>query len=491
MVLIYTLPIFGISERTFPMLFKRKDIDATQGPILKNFILFALPVAIGGIIQTFFNAADMMVLGNMGTSLAVASVGATSTIIAFLVNTFIGLSGGTQVVLAHAYGEKNKNKINRTVNTALIMAAVIGIVLMAVGLLCADWFLHMTQCPKACFAGASLYMRIYFIGVPAVLIYNFGAAIIRVSGDSQRPLYYLIASGALNVILNIVLCLIMEQKVAAVAIATVASQVLGAVLVMYRLITIDNDCRFNIKHLSFDVKTFKKMMFVGIPCALNSSLYNISNLQIQSAINYHGYSATAGNSASGNFEGIVGSFTNAVSTTALTFIGQNIGAKKPDRIKRTFFIGCICGFVVGFVLGYGILLCGKPLLKLFVGNDVAAIECGYLRMKNLLSLYFVAALSGVMGSTLQAFGYSIIPMLNSIFSVLILRMVWMTFIYPNFKTLENLYFCYFVSWSLIFVIVAVVLSIIFPRKLQKMRESKRIEDALAEKNMLFIRKEEE
>ena len=473
------------------MLFKRKDIDATQGPILKNFILFALPVAIGGIIQTFFNAADMMVLGNMGSTVDVASVGATSTIIAFLVNTFIGLSGGTQVVLAHAYGERNQKKISRTVNTALIMAAFIGVVLLILGFLCSEWFLDMTNCPKDCFAGASLYMRIYFIGVPAILIYNFGAAIIRVSGDSQRPLYYLIASGALNVILNLVLCLIMEQKVAAVAIATVASQVLGAFLVMYRLITVDNDCRFNIKHLSFDFISFKKMMFVGIPCALNSSLYNISNLQIQSAINSFGSPATAGNTASGNFEGFVGSFTNAVSTTTLTFIGQNIGAKKPDRIKRTFIIGCICGFTVGFVLGYSMLLAGKPLLQLFVGNDVAAIECGYLRMKNLLSLYFLAALSGVMGSTLQAFGYSIIPMLNSIFSVLILRVVWMTFIYPYFETLENLYFCYFVSWSMIFVIVTAVLSVIFPRKLRKMRESKRIEDALAERNMLFIHKEEE
>lgn len=473
------------------MLFKRREIDATQGPILKNFILFALPVAVGGIIQTLFNAADMAVLGNLGSTVDVASVGATSTIIAFLVNTFIGLSGGTQVVLAHAHGEKNPGKINRAVNTALIMATVLGVLLMIMGLFCADLFLDLTDCDPKCAGGASLYMRIYFIGVPAILIYNFGAAIIRVCGDSERPLYYLIASGALNVILNLVLCLIMEQKVAAVAIATVASQVLGAVLVLYRLITIDNACRFNVKQLSFDFKSFKKMMLVGIPCALNSSLYCISNLQIQSAINSFGYSATAGNSASGNFEGVVGSFTNAVSTTALTFIGQNIGAKKPDRIKRIFFIGCICGFVVGFVLGYGMLLCGESLLKLFVGNDAAAIHCGYLRMKTLLSLYFLAAISGVMGSTLQAFGYSIIPMLNSIFSVLILRVVWMTFIYPHYETLENLYFCYFVSWSLIFVIALAVLSMIFPKKLRQMRQSKRIEDALAEKNMLFVHNEEE
>lgn len=470
------------------MLLKRRTIDATQGPILKNFITFAIPIAIGGIIQTLFNAADMAVLGNMASSVAVAAVGATANIISFLVNTFIGLSGGTQVVLAHACGEKNPRKINRTVNTALIMAAVLGVALMFVGLFCADWFLDLTKCPKDCFDGASLYMKIYFFGVPAILIYNYGAAIIRVSGDSQRPLYYLIASGALNVVLNLVLCIIMSEKVAAVAIATVVSQLLGAVLVMHRLITIDSDCRFNIKHLSFDFVSFRKMMLVGIPCALNSSLYSISNLQIQSAINGFGSAATAGNVAATNFEGAVASFTSAVATTSLTFIGQNIGAKKPDRIKRILVIGCIIGFAVGFVLGYGILAFGKELMTIFVGNDTLAIEAGFIRMKNLLSLYCVAAVSGVLGSAIQAFGYAFITMLNSVFSVLILRVVWMSFIFPYFNTLENLYFCYFVSWTLNFILIASAVAIICPKKITAMRESKRINEALVEKNMFFEHK---
>lgn len=335
-------------------------------------------------------------------------------------------------------------------------------------------------------------MKIYFIGVPAVLIYNYGAAIIRVSGDSQRPLYYLIASGLLNVVLNLVLCLIMEEKVAAVAIATVSSQVLGAFLVMFRLIRIDNDCRFDIKHLSFDTKMLRKILIIGIPAAINSSLYNISNLQIQSAINSFGSAATAGNTASTTIEGFVGSFTNACAVTTLTFVGQNIGAKKPDRIKRTFFIGCVTSFTVGFILGYGCLILAEPLLSLFVGQgNSAAVAAGYIRMKNLMSLYFVAALSGVISNTLSAFGYSIIPMLNSIFSVLLLRVVWMSAIYPHFQTLENLYFCYFVSWSLIFIIGASLLAVILPKKLRIMRQNERIERALDEKGMLFPHTEKE
>ena len=470
---------------------KRSEIDSTQGPILKNFILFSLPIAIGGIIQNLFNAADMMVLGNMASSVAVASVGATGTIISVLVNTFIGLSGGTQVVLAQACGEHNPKKINQCVNTTMIMSVAIGILLMFMGLGCSDWFLHLTNCPSDCFDGASLYMKIYFIGVPFVVIYNYGASIIRASGDSQRPLYYLIASGGLNVVLNLVLCLILPNKVAAVAIATVASQVLGAVLVTYRLITVDGDCRFNVKKLSFDFKSFKKMLFIGIPCALNSSLYSISNLQIQSAINSFGSPATAGNIAATNFEGFVASFTGAISTTTLTFAGQNIGAKKPDRIKRIFIIGLISGCAVGFILGYGCLIGARPLLKLFVGNDLAAIECGYLRMRALMSLYFIAGMSGAIGGVLQAFGYSIIPMINSIFSVLILRVIWMSFIYPITPTLNTVYNCYMVSWSLNFVMCITALLIFIPKKIREMRRDIRISNALAEKNMLFPHKEAE
>ena len=432
----------------------------------------------------------MMVLGNLASSIAVASVGATGTIISLLVNTFIGLSGGTQVVLAQACGEHNRTKINRCVNTALITSVVLGILLMFLGLICSDWFLTLTNCPADCFDGASVYMKIYFLGVPFVIVYNYGASIIRVSGDSQRPLYYLIASGLLNVVLNLILCLTMKDKVAAVAIATVASQLLGAALVIYRLITVDNDCRFNIKKLSFDYLSFKKMLLIGIPCALNSSLYSISNLQIQSAINSFGSPATAGNIAATNFEGIVSSFTSAVGTTTLTFAGQNIGAKKPERLKKILLTGSILGCTVGFVFGYGFLFSAKPLLSLFVGNDAAAIHCGYLRMRALMTLYFVAGTSGAFGAVLQAFGYSIIPMFNSIFSVLILRVIWMSFIYPLNPTLETVYTCYMFSWSLNFIMVGVALLIILPKKLREMYRDQRIANALAEKNMLFEHIEE-
>ncbi|MBQ9117178.1 MAG: MATE family efflux transporter [Clostridia bacterium] len=451
------------------MFLKRKDIDATQGPILKNFIVYAIPLAIGSIIQTLFNAADMMVLGNFASSVAVASVGATGTITSLLVNTFIGLSGGTQVVLAQAFGERNKTRIQKTVTTSLLIAVILGALITVVGLLCSGWFLTATKCPSDCIDGAALYMRIYFLSVPAILIYNYGSAIIRVSGDTQRPLMYLIAAGLLNVVLNFILCLLMKEKVAAVAIATVASQVLGAFLVIYRLLKIDNDCRFEPKTMSFDLTVFKKIMMIGIPCALNTSLYCISNLQIQSAINSFGSSATAANTAAASLEGWAGSFTNAAASTCLTFVGQNIGARKPERIKRTFFISLVMGFSLGLVLGLGLYSIGSPLLRLYVAGDDLAIQYGLIRMKFILAFYFIAGINGALGNTLQAFGYSLFTMLNSVFSVLVLRFFWMLFIYPHYETLTCLYFCYTVSWSLILIINLAMFFIIFKRKLRELR----------------------
>lgn len=447
-----------------------RNIDATKGPLYKSFIIYALPLAIGSIIQTFFNAADMMVLGNLSSSTAVASVGATTTIISLLVHSFIGLSGGTQVVLSHAYGANNRDTIKKTVSTSIILSVILGMTIAIIGSICAEWFLNITKCPADCFDGAALYMRIYFASVPAIMIYNFGAAIIRVSGDTQRPLYYLIACGVVNVLLNIVLCLIMTQKTAAVAIATLASQVLGAILVVIRLVVLKSDFHLNVRALCFDISVLKKILFIGIPNALNASLYSISNLQIQSAINSFGSPATAGNTAATHIEGFISSFVSAVNTTALTFISQNVGAHNKSRIKKTIIFALICGICCGFFLGMGAFLIGKPLLSLFLGNDTVAIECGYIRMKYILTMFAVNAISGVFSSALQSFGYAIMPMLNSIFSVFLFRVVWMLFVYPHFLTLDALYFCYLVSWSLVTIIASVLFVIIIPKKIKALRE---------------------
>ena len=232
---------------------------------------------------------------------------------------------------------------------------------------------------------------------------------------------------------------------------------------------IENDCRLSRESLKFDFKVLAKVLTIGIPCALSSSLYSISNLQIQSAINSYGSSATAANSAAASVEGWAGSFTSAIGTTSLTFIGQNIGARNSDRIKKIFFMSLLIGLITGLVIGLGLFSVGAPLLRLYVGDDTLAVEYGLIRMQFILAFYFIAGMNAVLGTAIQAFGYSFLNMTNSIFSVLILRVFWMLIVYPKYETLTNLYFCYTVSWSLVFLINVIMDVAILPRKLKKMR----------------------
>ena len=365
--------------------------------------------------------------------------------------------------IAQAYGAGDLQRMRKAEHTAMTLALGMGIGVGLMGFFLARPMLQWMDSPEDVINGAALYVRIYFIGMPANMLYNFGAAILRVTGDTQRPLYYLIACGLLNVVLNFILCIVLTQKVAAVAIATFASQVLGAALVMIRLIKMDGPCKVNLRHLLFCSRTFGRIMALGLPGALNASLYNIANIQIQSAINSYGTAAMAGNTAAISSEGWVGSFTNAIAATTMAFVGQNLGAKKPDRVKKTILYSALIAVTLGFALGDGFFLFGKQFLSFYLPGEAEAIEYGYVRMHYILALYFIAAFSGVIGNSIAAFGYSILSMMNSIFSVLILRFVWMFFIYPHFQTIHNLYFCFTVSWIISMIINVVMFSVIYHR----------------------------
>lgn len=427
---------------------KAKNVDVTGGPLFKSIILYSLPIMVGSLIQVLFNAADIVVLGNMADKLAVASVGVTAPIVGLVVNSFIGLSGGTNIILARYIGENNESRIRKTVDTSIISSVAVGILLAVIGIIFADDFLILIDCPAECFEGAKIYLELYFLAIPAIMVYNFGAAIIRVNGDSQTPLYYLIACGILNIVLNVMLCFVLEQKVIAVAVATLASQVLGAILVLIHLARLDNSCKLNFKRPEIDIKILGKIFRYGIPCAFTTALYCISNLQIQSAINAYGPDAIAGNTAAANVESLVASFTGAFGVAALAFVGQNVGANERERVKKSIRICLIIGFTLGLVLGVGLYLLGRPVLSLFVPGENAAIEYGLVRMRYILLIYFIAAINQVLTNAVQAFGYSFIPFCTSIITVLLFRVFWMSFIYPLSVTIHNLYFCYTCSWTL-------------------------------------------
>ena len=429
-------------------LLKRKRIDATKGPILSQLITFAIPIAIGGFIQTVFNAADMMVLGQFASSLQVAAIGATTAIINLLIQSCIGLSMGAQVVISQTIGEKNAERIRKSVNTTLWIAIMLGVLVTGISVLFSETLLVMTKCPEECFNDAVVYMKIYFASTPAMMIYNYGSSVIRSSGDSQRPLYYLIYAGALNVVLNFVLCVVLPQKVMAVAIATLASQVLGAALVIAHLLRMDGPCRLRLQGFVPDGRMLLKIFIIGVPSALNSSIFSISNLQIQTAINSHGPSVTAANAAAISVEGFIGCFNSAIGTSALTFAGQNYGAKKTERIKETVIKSVLLATVVGIIVGNAFVLFGKFLLSLYLPEDALAVSVGMIRIKYLMRVYFILMISNVFASVLNSFGYSSVSLATSIITVLGLRVVWMEFIYPAFPTYENLILCYTVSWIL-------------------------------------------
>ena len=431
------------------MLRKMTRVDATQGSLVRLILLYTIPLICSALIQKLFNAVDIVVLGNMADSAAVASVGATTTIIHLIVNTFFGLSAGTRVILSRQIGARDDSGVKQTVDTSLMMATVLGILIAVVGFLCAPTFLQLTNCPEDCIDGAALYIRLYLCAAPAILLYNFGAAILNASGDTQRPLLYIITSGFLNVVLNVILCLILPQKVAAVAIATAASQVLSAILVCIRLCRMDGYGKVVLSKMRWRVKSFLQILRQGAPIALTHALFPLANLQIQSAINSFDVHAVAGNSAASTIGEMVTSFTGAFATTTTTFMGQNMGAEKPERVKKSLLYCFSFAILIGTILGSLVYLNGRTLLSLILSNDEAAIEYAMIRLFYIALFYGIQAANGVLGHSIQAYGYPIYSAVNSIFFTLGFRVIWMTFVYPRYQTFSSLMLCFTVSWILI------------------------------------------
>ena len=430
-------------------MFKRKNVDIVNGDLFKSIIIYAIPIMFIKLIQSLFNSVDIIVLGNVADTNAVAAVGATGPIISLIVDTFFGISAGARIVLARLVGEGSVMRVKKTVSTSLITATALGTVIAIVGIVFAEWFLVVSKCPAECFAGAKIYVQLYVAAAPAILIYNFGTAVLNVSGDTRRPLYYMMISGLVNVILNVILCLVLPQKVAAVAIATAVSQILGAFLIMRRVCTMDGICRFSFKEIYFSKSAFRKIMYNGIPIGITHAFYPFSNLQIQSQINALGPAVMAGSTAMANLEGIVSAIVSApYSMAASVFAGQNLGAKKNDRVKKSII------YCLGISVGLGIVLAilsiwfTKPLAALYVAGDEAAVVAALIRRKYILGMYFIACFNGIMSAILQAFGYSIFTTANTIFSVLLFRIFWTGVVYPSYQNFDCLCLCFTVSWTL-------------------------------------------
>ena len=426
-------------------LLRAPKIDATKGPIIKAMLIYALPIMLSTIVQDLFNTIDMIVLARMADSVAYASVGATSSITTLIVNSFFGLSTGVKIMLSRYYGAKDEENARKTVNTALRSSFLLGVVIAVLGVAFAPMFLNVVNCPEECIRGATLYIRLYVAAAPAILVYNFGAAIIRSFGDSQRPLYYILFCGVVNIVLNVILCLILPQKVMAVAIATVVSQILGAFLVVRRLCMLDGIGRLDLKNLSFSGPLFGKILRYGFPVALSSSLYPLANLQIQSALNSFGVSAIAGSTAAHTLEKIPSAVAGGFSATAIAFVGQNVGAEKPERVKKTIIHALWLATFIATVASLFLYFTADIWLAIIQPNDPMASDYAKIRMRYLLLFYGLMGLIRVCSGIIQAFGYTVLNTVASLTTVLGFRTVWMTFLYPHFPTFHVLMQCFTVS----------------------------------------------
>lgn len=439
--------------------------------LLKQIIIYGIPLIFINLIQSVFNSVDMVML-NAFDPLAVSSVGATSSIIHVLVNTFFGIATGVKVVLSHQIGAKNEKKAKATVSTALITSLLMGIILGVVGLSLSKTFLTATKCPGDSFDGALLYLRIYLLGVPAMMLYNFASAIVTTAGDTKRPLYYMVISGGLNVVLNYVLLLILPQKVMAVAIATTVSQAAGAFLAIRRVFKLEGVCAVSLRSIRWSFESFRKIMSNGLPIAFCNGLLPLSNLQIQANINELGSAMVAGNSACASIETLVGAVGYSAGSVGV-FVGYNLGAKRYDRVKKSILYCLALGVGITLIASAVAILFRYQFVSLYVSEELAK-RAAIVRMMTNVTFYFIACVNSVLSHTIQSFGYSIISTVNSIMSVLVFRVFWMSFIYPPHRVLEAptesftwICSCWPVSWGLLLIANVVITLYLYHGKLKK------------------------
>ena len=445
-----------------------KKVDATKGALVKLIFIYTIPLILTTILQDLFNLADKAVLGNMAGSSAVASVGATGTVTSLIINGAVGLSTGTAIILARYVGQKNEEKIRHTIDTALITSVVFGVIVATAGFFLTPVFLSATKCPPECYEGALIYMRIYISAAPATLLYNYGSAILRTLGDTQRPLVYITIAGVVNVVLNVILCFILPQKVMAVAIATIASKIISAALVLKRLCTLEDSSRVRLNSMSFRFDIFTRILRFGIPSSISQLVLPIGNLQVTTAINSYGVNAVAGCSAAISVSSIVMAFSNGFGVATTTFMGQNIGAKNTDRVKRSFWYLIGFNILISGTLGILAYFSGRFWLGIILGASAkAAIDYGMSRMFHVTLFIFIHAISAVLTHALQAFGYPLLTSITNVAFNLGFRVLWMQLVYPRYQEFNTIMRCYTVSWILNMIFYAIFFTFIYLRYTKK------------------------
>lgn len=426
---------------------KKYKIDMCNGPILPKLLAFAVPLMLSSILQLLFNAADIVVVGRFAGDDALAAVGSNTALINLLTNFFLGLSVGANVLVARFYGAREEKETSETVHTAMLLAVFSGIILTLIGCLGARQILIWMHTPKEVLPLAATYLRIYFVGMTAMMVYNFGSAILRAVGDTKRPLYYLAFAGVINVVLNLVFVIVFDMSVAGVALATVISQCISALLIILCMMRDKDMIRLELKKLRIYKARFIKILQIGLPASFQGIIFSISNVIIQSSVNTFGSIVVAGNSAAQNIEGFVYVSMNAFHQATISFTSQNVGAGRYDRINKILIRAELSVITVGLVLGNLCFLFGRPLLSIFTSSAVTQ-DAGMKRIAVICTTYCLCGMMDVMVGSLRGLGYSVMPTIVSLIGACGLRLLWIFtfFRMEQFHTLTSLYMTYPVSW---------------------------------------------
>ena len=441
-----------------------------HGPLLSSIVFYTIPIILTSLLQLLFNAADLIVVGRFCGSISVAAVGATGAITNLMVNFFIGLSVGAGVGVAHGLGSREDQVVHCTVHTAIPTALFSGVILTVFGISFSETFLRMMDTPETVLPLSSVYMKIYFAGITFTMVYNFCAAILRAAGDTKSPLVYLSFAGVVNVVLNLFFVRGLHMNVAGVALATIISQAISAVLVTRALMRRTDACQLILKKMRIYKPQLQKMLRIGLPAGIQSSLFSISNVLIQSSVNSFGDVLMSGNAASANIEGFVYVCLNAFHQTAVNFIGQNAGARQYKRVYKTLMICLGCVTVVGLGMGFLAYSLGPTLLSIYITDSPEAISYGMLRLGYICLPYFICGLMDVTTGALRGLGASMAPMIISVLGVCGLRIGWIYTIFqiPQYHTPQCLYFSYLVSWSITFIIQFIAFKVVFRKHSQEL-----------------------
>ncbi|MBQ7332942.1 MAG: MATE family efflux transporter [Clostridia bacterium] len=449
----------------------------TEGPLFKKIVSYTLPIIFSGILQLAFNAVDLIVVGFFCGEISLAAVGATGSLINLVINVFIGLSVGGGITVARALGAGKNDEAQKAVHTVMPIALISGLIITAVGVPLSKTLLSLMDTPDSVIGLSTAYMQIYFSGTIFNMLYNFGSAVLRATGDTQRPLVYLAIAGTANVVLNVFFVTVFDMNVAGVALATIISQAISAILILINLTRRTDACRFSFRKMKINLTALKSIIHIGVPSGVASSFFSISNVLIQSSVNSFGDVAMSGAAAAASIEGFVYTSLNSFMHTTQNFVSQNFGAKKFDRIKKTVLISSVTVTVLGIVLGVGAYLLGAPLLKIYIKDSAAAVEYGLIRLSIVSTLYFMCGLMETLSGAIRGLGSSLPPTIVSLIGACAFRVIWILTVFriPKYHTLEGIYISYPISWMLTITAHAITFIIVYKRK-KKQHTQKPIND---------------